>query len=61
MTNERDQNQVQPIDESTYAASGSESGGQYNEDGPTIANVQGDTMSGQEDQGPRSPDEPAEG
>jgi hypothetical protein len=61
MTNERDQNDNPPIDESTYAASGSEAGGQYNQDGPTIANAEGDTMSGQEDEGARSPDEAPEG
>jgi hypothetical protein len=33
-----------PVDERSYAASGAESGGQYNDDGPTVANAHGDTM-----------------
>ena len=33
-----------PIDESSYAASSAESGGNYSSDGPTAANPEGDTM-----------------
>lgn len=33
-----------PVDERSYAASGAESGGEYNDDGPTVANRSGDTM-----------------
>jgi hypothetical protein len=41
---ERDQPASPVVDESSYGASGSEAGDQYTEDGPTIANAQGDTM-----------------
>jgi len=50
-----------PIDESTYGASSSESGGLYNQDGPTIANPEGDTMSEREEGGGASPDAPSDG
>jgi hypothetical protein len=33
-----------PVDEKSYAASSAESGGLYNDDGPTVANAAGDTM-----------------
>ena len=33
-----------PVDEGSYAASSAESGGLYNDDGPTMANSAGDTM-----------------
>jgi hypothetical protein len=33
-----------PVDESTYAASAAESGGLYDDSGPTMANREGDTM-----------------
>lgn len=32
------------IDETSYGASAGESGGVYNDDGPTAVNVDGDTM-----------------
>ena len=32
-----------PVDESSYAASSAESGGNYSSDGPTAANPEGDT------------------
>ena len=54
---ERDQNENPPIDESTYAGSASETGGLYDDSGPTIANPQGDTMSEEEERDER----PAEG
>lgn len=34
----------EPIDGSSAGASAAESGGLYNDDGPTAANVDGDTM-----------------
>jgi hypothetical protein len=49
----------QPIDESTYGGSASETGGLYNEGGPTIANPEGDTMSESEELDERSPEEPS--
>jgi hypothetical protein len=49
----------QPIDESTYGGSASETGGLYAEDGPTIANPEGDTMSEEEELDGRSPEEPS--
>lgn len=63
MTDEREGTSPDPdpIDESTYGASGSEAGGQYNQDGPTIANTEGDTMSTREERGGDPPDWPAEG
>lgn len=39
-----------PVDEESYAASSAESGGLYNDDGPTLANTAGDTM-GTRDEG----------
>ena len=54
---ERDQNERPVIDESTYGGSASETGGLYQDDGPTIANARGDTMSEREeddDPGPES-------
>jgi hypothetical protein len=38
-----------PIDESTYGGSSSETGGDYDASGPTIANPEGDTMSEEEE------------
>ncbi|HEX2194491.1 MAG TPA: hypothetical protein VHK63_05995 [Candidatus Limnocylindria bacterium] len=38
------------IDEESYGASAAESGGLYNEDGPTATSVTGDTM-GERDEG----------
>ena len=54
---ERDQPHNPPIDESTYAGSASETGGLYDEDGPTVANPEGDTMSEEEERDSR----PSEG
>ncbi|HEX2142111.1 MAG TPA: hypothetical protein VHK28_07570 [Candidatus Limnocylindria bacterium] len=48
---EADDQPTEPIDEESYGASASESGGVYNEDGPTAANVSGDTM-GTRDEAP---------
>lgn len=56
----RDQDQAQVLDESTYGASSSESGGLYNRDGPTAANEEGDTMSHREERGGEGPDSPSE-
>jgi hypothetical protein len=39
-----------PIDESTYGASASESGGDNDDEGPTIANPEGDTLSEAEEE-----------
>lgn len=47
---ERDPADNPPIDESTYGGSASETGGLYDDSGPTIANPQGDTMSEEEEQ-----------
>ncbi len=55
---EREQNQRPIVDESTYGGSASETGGLYQEDGPTIANAQGDTMSEREEDGDPGPGEP---
>ena len=54
---EREPLEPQPIDESAYGGSASETGGLYHQDGPTIANLGGDTMSEREeddDPGPES-------
>jgi hypothetical protein len=47
-----------PIDESTYAGSASETGGLYDDAGPTIANPEGDTMSEEEERDERPPEAP---
>jgi hypothetical protein len=39
-----------PIDESTYGGSSAETGGLYQDEGPTTANEQGDTMSEREEE-----------
>jgi hypothetical protein len=46
MTDEprRDEQERAPIDEESYGGSAAESGGLYNDDGPTVANPAGDTM-----------------
>jgi hypothetical protein len=59
MNTERRTDDNPPIDESTYGASSSESGGNYNQDGPTMSNPEGDTMSEREEDGGESPDAPA--
>lgn len=38
-----------PIDESTYGGSAAETGGLYDDEGPTSANPEGDTMSNEEE------------
>jgi len=41
---EHDGDPAEPIDEAAYGGSAAESGGDYDADGPTVANVAGDTM-----------------
>lgn len=60
MTHEREPDDTPPIDESTYGASASESGGLYSREGPTIANPEGDTMSEREERGGESPNDSSE-
>lgn len=48
-----------PIDESTYGGSAAETGGLYDEAGPTASNPQGDTMSEEEERGERPPEAPS--
>lgn len=60
MTNiERDQDDNPPIDESTYGGSASETGGLYDDAGPTVANPTGDTMSEEEERDSRPPEAPS--
>lgn len=59
MNTERNATDNPRIDESTYGASSSESGGNYNQDGPTMANPEGDAMAEREQDGGESPDTPA--
>jgi hypothetical protein len=47
------------IDESTYGGSASETGGLYDDSGPTIANPGGDTMSEEEERDERPPEAPS--
>jgi hypothetical protein len=56
---ERDTPPNPPIDESTYGGSASETGGLYDDSGPTIANPEGDTMSEEEERGERPPEAPS--
>lgn len=56
MTNEQRDNP--PIDESTYGGSASETGGLYDDAGPTIANPEGDTMSEEEERDERPGESP---
>ena len=56
---EQERDNPPPIDESTYGGSAAETGGLYNDTGPTIANVEGDTMSEEEEYGPRPPEAPS--
>ena len=58
---ERDQAERPVIDESTYAGSASETGGLYHQDGPTMANVEGDTMSEREEDGDPGPESHTDG
>lgn len=53
------ESEPKPVDESTYAGSSSETGGLYNEDGPTAANTEGDTMSDEEERDGRPPEAPS--
>lgn len=57
---EKEREKTEPvIDESTYAGSSSETGGNYADSGPTVANPEGDTMSEEEDRDTRPPEAPA--
>jgi hypothetical protein len=57
--NERERDEHQTIDESTYGGSAAETGGLYDEAGPTTANPDGDTMSEEEERDTRPPDAPS--
>jgi hypothetical protein len=60
MTDEkRDQPQDPPVDESTYGGSAAETGGLYDDAGPTTANPEGDTMSEEEERDGRPPEAPS--
>lgn len=48
-----------PIDESTYGGSSAETGGLYDDAGPTSANTEGDTMSEEEERDTRPPEAPS--
>ena len=48
---EREASQTPPIDESTYAGSSAETGGNYSRDGATSGNTDGDSMAVIEDEG----------
>ena len=58
---ERMSNEPEPIDESTYGGSASETGGLYQQDGPTVTNPQGDTMSEREEAESPSPESHTDG
>ena len=47
------------IDESTYGGSAAETGGLYDDAGPTSANTEGDTMSEEEERDTRPPEAPS--
>ncbi len=49
----------EPIDESTYGGSAAETGGLYDDAGPTSANPEGDTMSEEEERDTRPPEAPS--
>lgn len=53
---ERQQPENPPIDESTYGGSASETGGLYDDSGPTIAKPEGDTMLEEEERDQRPPE-----
>ena len=55
---EREKRDNPPIDESTYGGSASETGGLYDDAGPTIANPEGDTMSEEAERDERSAESP---
>lgn len=50
-----------PIDESTYGGSAAETGGLYDDSGPTIGNPEGDTMFEEEERDERLPEAPSSG
>lgn len=59
----REPRPAEQIDEESYGGSAAESGGLYNEDGPTATSVTGDTM-GERDEaepGEESPTDPYSG
>lgn len=56
---ERDTPKSPPIDEWSYGGSASETGGLYDNAGPTIANPEGDTMSEEEERDGRPPEAPS--
>ena len=47
------------IDESSYGGSAAETGGLYDDSGPTTANTEGDTMSEEEERDERPPEAPS--
>lgn len=53
---ERERPDTPAIDESTYGGSASETGGLYDDAGPTIANPEGDTMSEEEERDETPPE-----
>jgi hypothetical protein len=57
--NEDDRSEKRPIDESTYGGSAAETGGLYDDAGPTTANPEGDTMSEEEERDQRPPEAPS--
>lgn len=58
--NEREPDRERPvIDESTYGGSASETGGLYDDAGPTRVNREGDTMSEEEERDTRPPEAPS--
>lgn len=56
---ETDTGQRPAIDESTYGGSASETGGLYDDAGPTRVNREGDTMSEEEERDTRPPEAPS--
>jgi hypothetical protein len=57
--NDDDRSEKRPIDESTYGGSAAETGGLYDDAGPTTANPEGDTMSEEEERDQRPPEAPS--
>ena len=49
----------EPIDESSYGGSSAETGGLYDDAGPTSANPEVDTMSEEEERDTRPPEAPS--
>jgi hypothetical protein len=43
---------IEPVDEPAYGGSSAETGGLYDEDGPTAVNVEGDTMGSRDEAEP---------